>query len=65
LGEGQTTPHRAKPASYKMLHRASDWDGFFGMTGATENGREIWSLECQESEKIIFFEKSIERISKL
>jgi len=29
-----------------MLHRLSDLDGFFGTTEATENGFEIWNMEC-------------------
>jgi hypothetical protein len=32
LGEGLTTPHCKKPASYKMLQRALDLDRFFGTT---------------------------------
>jgi hypothetical protein len=29
LVEGLTSPHRKKTARYKLLHRASDMDGFF------------------------------------
>jgi hypothetical protein len=32
-----------------MLCRASDFDGFFGTTETTENGHEIWHIECKES----------------
>jgi hypothetical protein len=32
LSERLTTPHRNKPAYYKMLHGASEMDGFFKMT---------------------------------
>jgi hypothetical protein len=40
LGEGLTTPHHRKPASYKM-YRASDLDGFFRTAYAMENEYEI------------------------
>jgi hypothetical protein len=33
------------PACYKMLHRASELDGFFGKTLATENRYETWNRE--------------------
>jgi len=46
LGEGLTTPHCKKPASYEVLHRASYLVGFFGTTWAMENGYEIWNMEC-------------------
>jgi hypothetical protein len=32
LGKGLTTPHHEKPACYKMLHKASELDRFFGTT---------------------------------
>jgi hypothetical protein len=35
-----------KTASYEMLHKASDLDGFFGTTQATENECDIWNMEC-------------------
>jgi hypothetical protein len=28
-----------------MLHGASEWDGFFGTTYATQNGYEGWNME--------------------
>jgi hypothetical protein len=31
-----------------MLHRVPDFDGFFGMTQATENGHEILNVEYKE-----------------
>jgi hypothetical protein len=41
LGERLTTPHRKKEVCYEMLNRASELDGSFGRTSATENGYEI------------------------
>jgi hypothetical protein len=38
LDEGLTTPHLKKPACYDMLHKASDFDIFFVITLAKENG---------------------------
>jgi hypothetical protein len=32
IGRGANNPHRKKSASYKMVNRASDLDGFFGTT---------------------------------
>jgi len=29
-----------------MSRRASDLDRYFGATQATENGYEIWNMEC-------------------
>jgi hypothetical protein len=29
-----------------MSKRASDFDGYIGMTKAMENGYEIWNMEC-------------------
>jgi len=29
-----------------VLHRTSDLDGFFGMILETENGHEVWNMEC-------------------
>jgi hypothetical protein len=46
-----------------MLHRASDLDGFYATTQATENGHEIWDLECQESIDQIFW-KQYQEITK-
>jgi len=42
-----TTSHRKK--SYKILHTPFELDGFFGTTYTTENGYDIWNMECQES----------------
>jgi hypothetical protein len=41
LYESVTAPHHKKLASYEMLPRASDLDGFFGTTKAKESGYEI------------------------
>jgi hypothetical protein len=30
-----------------MLHMTADLGRFFGTTSVTENGHEIWNLECQ------------------
>jgi hypothetical protein len=44
LGANNSLPQ--KPTCYEMLHRASDLNVFFGMIWATENGFEIWNMEC-------------------
>jgi hypothetical protein len=38
--------HKKKEAYYEMSHRASNLDGYFGTTETTENGYEIWNMEC-------------------
>jgi hypothetical protein len=35
-----------QPACYKISPGASELDGFFGTTQATENGYEIQNMEC-------------------
>jgi hypothetical protein len=40
LGEGLRL-FAVKTAFYEMLHRASDFEGFFGTTWERENGYEI------------------------
>jgi hypothetical protein len=47
LGVGLTSPHQNK-VCYKMLCKVSDLNGFFGMTWAKENGREIWHMVCKK-----------------
>jgi hypothetical protein len=45
LGVGLTTRHRKKkPVCHEMLHRASDLDGLFAPTPATENRRKIGNV---------------------
>jgi hypothetical protein len=39
-----------------MLHRASDLDGFFGTTKATENGYEIWYVSEKHTVSIFISE---------
>jgi hypothetical protein len=41
-----------------MSHRASDFDGFFGMAWATENGHEIWSIAHNESPQVREYKRS-------
>jgi hypothetical protein len=36
LGKGPTIPHHKKQLGYEVSHRASDLDGYFGMTQAME-----------------------------
>jgi hypothetical protein len=43
----------------------SELNGFFLITSATEDGREICNFECQEPLCIRFFESSIKRICKI
>jgi hypothetical protein len=46
FGEGLTIP-RNESGYYEMLHQATDLDGFFGTTKATECGYEIWHMKCR------------------
>jgi hypothetical protein len=47
--QGRTTPNCKTLSCYEILHRALDLGWIFRMNYSTENGREIWNLECQES----------------
>jgi hypothetical protein len=50
--QGLTTLQHKKSACYNMLHRLSDFDGFFGTTQATEKGHEIWKVEYTRNASI-------------
>jgi hypothetical protein len=38
---------RPTTVCYGTLHRASAFEGFFGMTYAKENEHEIWNMGCK------------------
>lgn len=48
MGTTLARPNCKNLACYKLLHMASDLGIFSGTMKATENGHEIWNLECQE-----------------
>jgi len=45
VGQEATTPRRKETACYEKLYNASELDGLFGTTYATENTYEIWNME--------------------
>jgi hypothetical protein len=59
---GLTTPPK-RPPPYKMLHRVSELDSFFGTNLAAENGHEILNLGSQEFLNARFFGNSIKKIN--
>jgi hypothetical protein len=46
VGQRLTIPHHKETPCCKMLYRALELDGFFGMTQAAESGCEVWNIVC-------------------
>jgi hypothetical protein len=62
LGCEITTLRRKESACNEMLHRASDWNGFFGTTKVTDSGSDIRVWNIRSLFMGWFFERSIKRI---